>query len=280
MPRQTLPPVVLIHGMWCTPEVLSPLKQLFEQRGHPVLVPRLPFHYPRTQIGREQRKALQKMGIAEYLEALQKELKKELADLQEAPLIVGHSMGGLLAQLMASRMPCAGLVLLAPASPAGINAWSWSMIRTFGTNLLRFPQWKQLTRLSQANVRYGIANCQPGAVQTRIAEQAVYESGRASWQIGMWFLYRKPTSRVDYAAIRCPVFFAVGEQDRITPRQMGLRNARRLPNCTTHVLPNCCHWLIEGAALAQLSVVLQPWLAQLSSPSSTTPARSVVPCAG
>jgi len=42
--------------------------------------------------------------------------------LDSPPLLVGHSMGGLLAQLVAARTRHTGLVAACPAPAAGINA--------------------------------------------------------------------------------------------------------------------------------------------------------------
>ena len=45
---------------------------------------------------------------------------------------MGHAMGGLLAQILASRGLVKSAALLTPAFPAGVNALKYSMITAFG----------------------------------------------------------------------------------------------------------------------------------------------------
>jgi len=51
---------------------------------------------------------------------------------------MGHSMGGLLAQILGSRWLAKALVLLTPASPTGIIALKLSVIRSFWSTLMRW----------------------------------------------------------------------------------------------------------------------------------------------
>ena len=48
------------------------------------------------------------------------DLEDELRGLAEPPILIGHSMGGLLAQMLAARMNVRALVLLAPSAPWGV----------------------------------------------------------------------------------------------------------------------------------------------------------------
>ena len=48
------------------------------------------------------------------------DLEREILALPERPVIIGHSMGGLLAQILAARGLCSRLVCLTPAAPRGI----------------------------------------------------------------------------------------------------------------------------------------------------------------
>ena len=43
-------PVILVHGMWSTPDALKELKAAFEEQGYQVYVPSLPYHLPKNQL--------------------------------------------------------------------------------------------------------------------------------------------------------------------------------------------------------------------------------------
>lgn len=252
------PDVVIVHGMWSTPEALSDLRAHFEWRGYRVHTPALPFHRPKPQMDEAAKRGLKKSGVGTYVAAV----RKVVETLEQPPILIGHSMGGLIAQLVAQHCEIRRLILISSAAPAGINAWSWSVLRTFGHNLFRFPLWKTLTELKPGNVRYGIANTQTPAVQDDIFRQTTYESGLASFQIGMWFLFRRPPTRVEPANIRCPVLLIAGLEDRITPFRIQKRIAALYGERATLIeLTGVCHWTIGGHAFPVVVGHLDRWLA-------------------
>jgi len=252
-------PVVIVHGMWSTPEALADLRKHFEAGGHTVYTPALPYHKPMAEMDRATQAGLAKSGIGTYVAAI----RQLVQGLDRPPILIGHSMGALIAQLVAQRTDIEGLVLISSAPPAGINAWSWSVIRTFGHNLFKFPMWKVLTDLRPENIRYGIANTQSVEVQRDILRLSTYESGLASFQLGMWFLFRRPATRLDTAAIRCPVLLVSGREDRITPIQVQRKLAQRYGSKATLVeLPGVCHWTIGGHAFESVVGEIDAWMSQ------------------
>ncbi|MDX1587356.1 MAG: alpha/beta hydrolase [Oleiphilaceae bacterium] len=257
-PRGPLSPdLVIVHGMWSTPDTLAELREQFEQQGYRVHTPALPFHRSRGDMDATAQEGLKKSGVAHYVAAVE-----ELVNgLTQPPVLIGHSMGGLIAQLVAQKVAVERLVLLSSAAPAGINAWCWSAIRTLGHNLFKFPLWTSLTDLRPANIRYGIANTQTPELQDRIYQQSTYESGLASFQIAMWFLFSKPHTRLDPQAILCPVLLMGGVEDRITPIASQRKIARLYGDRATLVeLPGVCHWTIGGHAVEKIASDIGQWL--------------------
>ena len=109
--KEAKPPILMIHGAFCGPWSLDGLKMKFQQAGYDVVVPCLRFHdaaAPPVALGTT--------GLADYAA----DLEEEIAALDAPPILVGHSMGGLLAQILAARRPVRALVLLAPSAPWGV----------------------------------------------------------------------------------------------------------------------------------------------------------------
>ncbi|HEX4178907.1 MAG TPA: alpha/beta fold hydrolase, partial [Rhizomicrobium sp.] len=104
------PPILMIHGAFCGPWSLDGLKEKFEAAGYAVTAPALRFHN-----GARPPAALGTTGLADYAA----DLEDEMAALGRAPILVGHSMGGLLAQMLAARRRAAAVILLAPSAPWG-----------------------------------------------------------------------------------------------------------------------------------------------------------------
>ncbi|MDV6249691.1 alpha/beta hydrolase [Vibrio sp. EA2] len=257
IPDHTKPPVVLIPGMWSTGETLSEVKQAFEAQGYEVDSLCLPEHKAKLEYDQAAKNRLARTSLQDYVDFIVAKVK----DHAVAPILVGHSMGGLLAQLVAARVPISKLVLLSSAAPGGINGWSWSVIRTFGRNLLIFPLWRKVTEVGESNVKYGIANSQTASVQAQIMESMTYESGMATFQIGVGGFFNSGFSRVDAKQVACPILIIGGLADRITPIKVQRAIAKKYGEQANLVeLPAVCHWTIGGSNLPQVMSVIFNWL--------------------
>lgn len=255
--------VILIHGMWSTADTLSDLAKVFRKQQYDVHLPTLPGHLPKSKMCAAEQGHLKEQSLKDYVDAIVNYVKKQ--DFTIAPLLVGHSMGGLIAQLVAQQITCSALIAISSAPPAGINAWSWSVLRTFGSNLFKFPLWKRITELKLKNIAYGIANSQSGKVHQSIFDNATYESGKASFEIGMWFLFVNPPSRVEASKITCPVLVLGGTEDKITPYKVQQKIAGMYgDSCTLRALHGACHWTIADGNLSLTEREIINWLEHMN----------------
>ncbi|WP_287962844.1 alpha/beta hydrolase [Alcanivorax sp.] len=257
MKQDNKPPVLLIHGMWSDGETLHEVRDAFIWQGYAVDSVTLPYHRPRAEHTSASLASLARATLQDYVEFLVEHVKK----MPSAPIIVGHSMGGLLAQLTAARVPCERLVLLSSAAPAGINGLGFSVFRTLGSNLFRFPLWRSATHLKLANVTYGVANTQSEAVQREVFESCSYESGMVTFQMTLAAFSRKTFANVEPESIRCPVLIIGGVEDRITPIGVQRRIAKRYgERCQLVEIPGCDHWTVGGRFFPEIRHALFDWL--------------------
>lgn len=61
--------------------------------------------------------------------------KAEIEKLSDKPVIIGHSMGALIAQKLAELGLASKLVLIAPSAPKGISVMAPSVLITFSANI-------------------------------------------------------------------------------------------------------------------------------------------------
>lgn len=257
MEKKKTPPVLLVHGMWSDGDTLHELRDAFEAQGYRVDSVTLPFHRSRDQHSTASLASLARARLQDYVEFLVDHVNK----MEAPPILVGHSMGGLLAQLTAARVNCERLVLLSSAAPAGINGLGWTVFRTLGRNLFLFPLWRSATSLGLANVKYGIGNAQSEAVQQDILAGCSYESGRVTFQMTLAAFSKKTFAHVEPASIRCPVLIIGGVEDRITrigvQRQIAKRYGER---CTLIEIAGCDHWTVGGRFFPEIRAELFGWL--------------------
>jgi non-heme chloroperoxidase len=177
---------------------------------------------------------------------------------------MGPSMGGLLAQMVGSRVPAEALVLLTPASPAGINILKPSVVRAFLKTQLKWGFWRKPMRLAFKESTYSMLQLLTPEEQREVYDKYVYESGRAAFEMGFWFLDRRKASRVDESEITCPVLVIAGALDRITPRSVVQKVAEKYRHVSTYKLfDNHSHWVVAEPGWEEIADYVSGWLEQV-----------------
>lgn len=115
-------------------------KPFFEDRGYECVSTTLRYHDIDPED--EPDPLLGTTSLLDYAEDLEREIRL----LDSKPVIMGHSMGGLLAQQLAARGLAKSLVLLAPATPAGIFSIRPSVIKSFWSAITKWKFWEKSFR--------------------------------------------------------------------------------------------------------------------------------------
>jgi pimeloyl-ACP methyl ester carboxylesterase len=247
--------IILIHGMWGHSLTVSSLKLRLEDLGYQVFSPTLPGHDP-EEPDRTPGHGLRSIeDYTEFVGAYIDELK-----LGAPPVLMGHSMGGLIAQKVAVTRPTGPLVLLNSAQPRGINIIYPSSARSTA-NILATPLfWRKPHCPSYSRARYGLFNCLPEADAKRAHRTFVPESGRAYFEIVFWFLDRQRVSEIDPGLISVPILAITGAKDRIVPPVVVRRIAERYRSASFVCYPNHGHWLFEEPGSEKIVADIDRWL--------------------
>lgn len=246
----------MIHGMWGGAWCWANYQRRLEAAGFHCIVPTLPFHdmdprnVPDPRLGR--------VSLLDYADALATQIEA----LDEQPIVVGHSMGGLLAQLLAARGLARALVLLGPAAPAGVLAIAPSVVRSFWSIQTTWGFWGMPVRQTFAEASYSMLHLLPAHERRQIYDRFVYESGRVVFEIGYWFLDARQAARVDASKITCPVLVVAGREDRMTPAWALRQVARKYAAVSTYKeFEHHAHWLPAEPGWEQVADEVLAWLA-------------------
>jgi pimeloyl-ACP methyl ester carboxylesterase len=200
------------------------------------------------------------LGTTSLLDYAQ-DLEEQISALEERPILMGHSMGGLLAQILGSRGLARGLVLLTPASPSGINALYPSVIKSFWSVLTRWGFWKKPQRLPFDAATYAMLHLLPTDEQKAIYDRFVFESGRATAEIGFWLLDFRGATKVDPTKVTCPVLVVSGAEDRITPASVVRKVADKYSSVSTYrEFENHAHWVVGEPGWEKIATGVLDWL--------------------
>lgn len=245
----------LIHGMWGGPWCWEKYVPFFESNGfhcqtailrHHEVDPALP---PGPHIG--------VTSLLDYAADLEEEIRR----MNEAPILIGHSMGGLLAQILAARGLTTRLVLLTPAAPAGIFGITCSVIRSFLSAQLKWRFWSKPIRPTFREFAYSSAHLLQKKEQREVYARLVYDSGRAAFEMGYWFFDPRHASRVDASRVTCPTLIVGGGQDRIIPASVVRKVADRYSAVATYLeFKDHAHWVLGEPGWEEIATTVVNWL--------------------
>lgn len=252
--------IFMIHGMWSAPWVWGNYKGYFQEEGYQCVTPTLRYHDMNPKDPPDPRLGTTSLG--DYAHDLEEQIKA----LHGKPIVMGHSMGGLLAQVFAGRGLAKAAVLLTPAAPAGVMAMTPSVIRGLSSGLIRWGFWKKSFRQTFNEAKYSILNLLPPDQQEDLYSRFVYESGRAATDMGFWFLDSKRVSKVDESRVTCPVLVVAGAKDRITPPSVVRKVAKKYRAVSTYKeFESHAHWVLGEPGWQEIADYVAGWLKQMSA---------------
>lgn len=217
--------IVLVHGFWVTPRSWEHWKARYESLGYRVLTP----GYPGFEVEVEALNA-DPTPIAELtLPAIVAHLESVLAPLDREPLLIGHSAGGTLVQLLMDRGHGAAGVVLNSAPTEGVRVLPLSQLRSTFTAFRNPANRHRAVPLTYEQWRYAFTNTFPEDESRALYERYhVPASGRILWSSVLAnFMPGPQDAAVDYRnAARRPLLFVSGGEDHIMPPSVQRSNVK------------------------------------------------------
>lgn len=212
--------ILLIHGAWLTPEIWEPWRARFAGQGYNVLTPSWPLmDRPVSDLRAHPHPELGKLTLARIVD----HYASIIADLPEQPILIGHSYGGLIVQMLLDRGLGVAGVSIDPGPAAGIKPG----VKAFLSALPVFLAWRGWSRaltMSFKQFAKNFANDLPGAEQQKAFDDHIVPApGRIYYQsvlgLGASIDWKK--------ADRAPLLLVSGMDDRTVEPGMVQQNLRR-----------------------------------------------------
>jgi pimeloyl-ACP methyl ester carboxylesterase len=236
--------VVLIHGMWMTPLSWEHWASRYADRGYQVLAPAWPGLEAEPERLRKDPSPLRNLSITDVVDHYDAIIR----GLDQPPIIIGHSFGGLFAQLVLDRGLGAAGVALGTGAPKGVLRLPLSTIRAAWPALGNPTNLRKETPLTLEQFHWCFTNS-----LGRQASDAVYEryyipgSARPFFQAGYANFNPNAVTKVDYRnPRRPPLRLITGAEDRISPpsvNRANLKKQRHAPSATEYrEFAGRCHY--------------------------------------
>jgi non-heme chloroperoxidase len=210
-----LTPVVFIHGLWLLPSSWDRWTEVFEEAGYTALTPGWPDD-PETV---EQANAKPEVFAHKTVGQVADHFAEVIGKLKQKPAVIGHSFGGLLAQIVAGRGLAAVSVAVDPAPFRGVLPLPISALKSARPVLGNPANRNRAVPLTYEQFRFGFAN----AVTEDEAKElystfAVPASGLPLFQAATANLNPWTEAKVDSKnPARGPLLIISGEKDNTVP---------------------------------------------------------------
>jgi non-heme chloroperoxidase len=208
-------PVVFVHGLWLLPSSWDPWAEFFDQAGYAALTPDWPDDPPTVEQARAEPEVLGGKSLKQVAD----HTAEVIAALSTKPVVMGHSTGGLVAQMLAGQGLSAATVAIDPGVFRGVLPLPFSVLKGVGPFLLDPRTRGRAITLTFDQFRYGWANALDQAEAEELYEKYhVAGSGQALVQMGNANVNPATEAKVDTTNPgRGPLLIIDGEKDHTVP---------------------------------------------------------------
>ncbi|MEO0605990.1 MAG: alpha/beta hydrolase, partial [Myxococcota bacterium] len=188
------------------------------------------------------------------LEAILELYREAIDEMPEPPVAVGHSMGGLVVQLLLQEGRLRAGVAIDSVPPAGVNTFQWSFLRS---NVPVILKRKQPFVPSKSWFSYAFAHTLDDAELDRVwRTYAVPESGQVARDSG------SDIATIDPQADRPPLLLVAGELDHIIPIGLAKKNYAFYegPPTDFQSFEGRTHWICGQEGWEEVADHVQAWI--------------------
>jgi pimeloyl-ACP methyl ester carboxylesterase len=211
-------PLMLIHGAWLSARSWENFADYFEKRGFAVSAPEWPRKHGDVEELRAEADELAGLGLDEIVD----HFETLISALGQPPVLIGHSFGGLIVELLLDRGLGRAGVALSPAPPKGILVLPFSSLKAASPALAHPSKWHGVVTLTPEEFTYGFVNTfTPEDAAAAYERYAVPETGQVFYEAGFANFRMNPPSEVDFKnGERAPLLIVGAAEDKTVPASL------------------------------------------------------------
>lgn len=252
-------PILMIHGVGCDGGSFDRLRGLLEADGRTCAAPTL---FPELRTVEAPPPDISFLVLKDYVDAMAAAARELEAAHGSAPVLLGHSMGGLIVQKLAEAGIGAAGVLVTPAAPPDARVFDPRVLFTFA-NIVAANDPTRGYKVWRTGFDWGVLNCVEPSRRAAIHAQARYDSGRVYRDIGQPDQDPNRTAFVDAARVQAPMLTIAAGMDRATPAASVVKVAARYQHVNGSSLltyPEAGHWIIDEPTTPRMAGEILDWL--------------------
>ena len=249
--------ILFVHGAWVTPLCWADFQSFFEAEGFTTLAPAWPFMKGSpAELRSNPDPRLAQVTVGKLVDHYAAEIRK----LPEPPILVGHSFGGLIVQLLLDRGLGSAGIAIDPGPPRGVLPSPRAVVSALPV-LLAWMGWRRVLSMSFKGFATTFANRLPGNEMRAVFDRHIVPApGRIYFQaalgLGIGLNFKNPG--------RAKLLLVAGEEDKTSTismvRAMHKRHSRSPAHTDFISFPGRSHWLIAEPGWEEVAGGLLEWI--------------------
>ncbi len=248
--------VLFVHGAWLTPKAWDGWRSHFEAAGYTTVAPTWPhMDRPIDMLRNAPDPALATLNVVDIVD----HYAAQIAELDEPPILIGHSFGGLITLMLLDRGCGVAGVVLDPAPPRGVIPGLRSVLSALPV-LTSWNGWNRVLTMSRKGFATTFANTLPtGVVDTAYDAFVVPAPGRPYFQAALGI-----GNGVSFKGLTRPLLLIAGLKDKTAEASMIRRIWRAYHKAGAPAdfatFPDRSHFLFAEAGWEEIADSVLSWL--------------------
>jgi pimeloyl-ACP methyl ester carboxylesterase len=213
--------IVFVTGAFVSNSCWDEWRKYFEAKGYKTLAP----SWPNKEGTAASLRAMQPRDTALANTTLKEVIDhytRIIKQLPEKPIIIGHSFGGMITQVLVNRDLAAAGIAIHPAPPKGVLPYERSFIRGGIGSLGIFTSKSKTYLMSFKRWQYAFANGLPLAEQRASYDQLIIPESKTVSKGAL-----TKDAQIDFALMHAPLLITSGNYDHIIPAHLNYRNFKK-----------------------------------------------------
>jgi len=248
--------ILFITGAFVSNECWNEWRDFYDSKGYKTIAPPWPFKDASPEVLRKRHPDPQVASIR--LAQLIEHYEEIAKSMHEKPIIIGHSIGGLIAQILNQKGLASAVAAIHSVPPQGIMTFKFSFFKAGWGPLGFFTSTKKTFLMSFSQWQYAFTNGLPLEWQEKGYQLAIPESK----------LVVRDTitsaAKVDFNAPHNPILLIAGDNDHTIPAQLNHDNYKKYTDQNSitdyKVFPGRNHFVLGQPGWQEVATYILEWL--------------------
>jgi pimeloyl-ACP methyl ester carboxylesterase len=263
---------MLIHGAWLSSQSWETFAGYFRDKGYDVSAPEWPRKQGDVEQIRRETDAIKGLGLTEIVDHYEQQIEA----LAEQPILIGHSFGGLIVELLLDRGLARGGVAMSPAPPKGILVLPFSSLKAASPALAHPSRRHGVVPLTLEEFTFGFVNTfTPEDAKAAYEQYAVPESGQIFYEAGFANFRLHPPTEVHFKnEQRVPLLIVGATEDKTVPASVSKKQYEKYEKADVQTdyleFEGRPHLMMAAEGWEEIAAAIESWIAAVPERSAAS----------